>query len=139
MSPCSQSDGHDAPRLIGEAVPGEAAIIEDVVVGFEDAVRQPVISHELPDVFDRIELGAFRRQWQQGDVGRDDRGLSSNGTENLHKRTTKAGAPRRRDISAGLLFRTAAGYVVSEMDPDYRVAWPGAYPSDNQLRHSYSR
>ena len=72
MSPLAQSDGHDAPWLIGEAVPCEAAMVEDVVVGFEDAVRQPVVAHELPDVFDRVELGAFRRQRQQRDVGRDD-------------------------------------------------------------------
>ena len=72
MSPLAQSDGHDAPRLIREAVPCEAAMVEDVVVGFEDAVRQPIVAHELPDVFDRIELGAFGRQRQQGDVGRND-------------------------------------------------------------------
>ena len=42
MRPVAQSDGHDAPWLIGEAVPGEAAMIGDIVVGFEDAVRQPV-------------------------------------------------------------------------------------------------
>ena len=72
MSPLAQSERHDAPWLIGEAVPGEAAMVEDVVVGFEDAVRQPVVAHELPDVLDRVELGAFRRQRQQGDVGGDD-------------------------------------------------------------------
>lgn len=38
MRPLAQSDGHDAPRLIGEAVPCEAAMVEDVVVGFEDTV-----------------------------------------------------------------------------------------------------
>ena len=59
MCPLAQSDGHDAPGLIGEAVPGEAAMVEDVVVRFEDALRQPVVAHKLPDVFDRIELGAF--------------------------------------------------------------------------------
>ena len=62
MGPLAQSDRHDAPRLIHQAVPGEAAMVEDVVVGFENAVRQPVVAHELPDVFDRVELGAFRRQ-----------------------------------------------------------------------------
>jgi hypothetical protein len=72
MRPLAQSDGHDAPWLIGEAVPGEAAMVEDVVVGFEDAVRQPVIAHELPDVFDRVQLGAFDRERQQRDVGGDD-------------------------------------------------------------------
>ncbi len=69
MSPLAKSNGHDAPRLIGEAVPSEAAIIEDVVVGFEDAVREPVVAHELPDVFDRVELGALwsaTRHWHNG-------------------------------------------------------------------------
>ena len=38
MGPCSHSDGHDAPWLVGEAAPGEAAMVEDIVVGF-DPVR----------------------------------------------------------------------------------------------------
>ncbi len=59
MSPCSQAERHDAPRLIGETIPCETAMIEDIVVGFEDAVRQPVLAHELPDVLDRVEFGAF--------------------------------------------------------------------------------
>ena len=48
--------------------PGEAAMVEDVVVGFEDAVREPIVVHELPDVLDWIELGRFRRQRQERDV-----------------------------------------------------------------------
>jgi hypothetical protein len=32
-------------------------MIEDVVIRFEDAVREPIVAHELPDVLDRIELG----------------------------------------------------------------------------------
>ena len=44
-------------------------MVEDVVVGFGDSVRQPVVAYELPDVLDRVELGAFRRQRQQGDIG----------------------------------------------------------------------
>jgi hypothetical protein len=31
-------DGHDFPGHIDKLVPGEAAVVEDVVVGFEDAV-----------------------------------------------------------------------------------------------------
>jgi len=42
MRPLAQSDAHDGPWLIDEAVPGEAALVEDIVAGFEDAVRQPV-------------------------------------------------------------------------------------------------
>ena len=39
-------------------------MVDDVVVGIEDAVGQPVVAHELPDVLDRIELG---RAWRQGE------------------------------------------------------------------------
>jgi hypothetical protein len=34
----AQSDGHHAPWLIDEPVPGIAAMVDEVVVGFEDAV-----------------------------------------------------------------------------------------------------
>ncbi len=71
MRPIAKPDGHDRPGLIDELVPGVAAVVEDVVVGFEDPIGQPVIAHELPDVLDRVEFGAFRRQRQDGDVGRD--------------------------------------------------------------------
>ena len=64
MRPIAQSDGHDAPGLIDELVPGVAAVVDDVVVGFEDAVREPVVAHELPDVLDGVQFGAFRRQRQ---------------------------------------------------------------------------
>ena len=70
MCPFAQSDGHDAPGLIEELVPSGAAMVDEIVVGFEDAVREPVVAHELPDVLDRVELGAFWRQRNDGDVGR---------------------------------------------------------------------
>src|SRR6267378_1869439 len=62
MCPIAQADRHDGPRLVDEAVPGKAAVIDDVVVGLEDAVGEPVVADELPDVFDRVELGRLRRQ-----------------------------------------------------------------------------
>lgn len=68
MSPFSETDGHDGPRLSDEAVPGGAAVIEDVLVGMEDAVGEPVVPHELPDVFDRVQFWRPRRQRQQRDV-----------------------------------------------------------------------
>ena len=71
MRPLAQADGHDAPWLIDEAVPGVAAVVDDVVVGREDAVREPIVAHELPHVLDRIEFGTFGRQRQEGDVGRN--------------------------------------------------------------------
>ena len=72
MRPLPHADGHDAPWLIDEVVPGEAAVVDDVVVGLEDPVGEPVIAHKLPDVLNRVELGASWRQRQQSDVGRHD-------------------------------------------------------------------
>ena len=70
MCPISQTDGHDGPRLIDEFVPGIATVVEDIVVGEEHAVGEPVVADELPDVLDRVEFGALRRQWHERDVGR---------------------------------------------------------------------
>ena len=56
------------PRLIDQFVPGEAAMVENILVRGEDPVGDPVISDELPDVFDRIEFGRLCRQGQQRDV-----------------------------------------------------------------------
>src|SRR5258705_7498327 len=64
----AQSDGHDARGLIDELVPRHTAVVDEIVVRFEDTVRQPVVTQDLPDVFDRIELGTFRRQRHNGDV-----------------------------------------------------------------------
>jgi len=52
----AQSDGHDAPGLIDQVVPSLAAMIDEIVVGFEDPVGKPVVAHELPDILDRIKL-----------------------------------------------------------------------------------
>ena len=35
-------------------------------------IREPVIAHKFPDVLDRVELRAFRRQRDNVDVGRHD-------------------------------------------------------------------
>jgi hypothetical protein len=69
VRPLAQSDGHDLPGSVDEHVPGIAAVIDDIVVGFEDAVREPVVAHILPDVFNGIEFRAFRRQRDNGDIG----------------------------------------------------------------------
>ena len=43
MSPSAVSNGHDAPGLTDQAVPSMAAMIDNLVVGFEYAVGEPVI------------------------------------------------------------------------------------------------
>ena len=45
-------------------------MVDEIVVGLEDAIGEPVVAHELPDVFHRIEFGGFRWQGDDGDVGR---------------------------------------------------------------------
>ena len=50
MRPLAQSDGHDSPGLIEELVPRHTAVVDEIIVRFEDAVRQPVVTQELPDV-----------------------------------------------------------------------------------------
>jgi hypothetical protein len=37
--PVAQTDGHDLPRLIDESVPGVAAVVDDIVEGFEDPIE----------------------------------------------------------------------------------------------------
>ena len=66
MCPLAHTDGFDAVGLIDQFVPGVTAVIDDFGVGSEDAVGEPVVPHELPDVFDWIELGTFG--WQRDDA-----------------------------------------------------------------------
>lgn len=72
MGPFASSDGHDVPWLIDELVPGLAAVVDDVVVGGEDAVGEPVVAHELPDVFNWVQFGTFGRQSNDTDVAGHD-------------------------------------------------------------------
>ena len=68
MGPLAQSDGHDFPRLIDDAVPSLAGGIEDILVGLEDAVGEVGLPEVLPEVFDRVQLGGAGWQEEQGDV-----------------------------------------------------------------------
>ena len=43
-------------------------MIYDVVEGFENSVRQPVLPHELPDIFLAVEFGCAWRELQERDV-----------------------------------------------------------------------
>jgi len=43
-------------------------MVDDILIGLEDAVGEPIVAHELPDIFDRVQLGRFGRQRQDGDV-----------------------------------------------------------------------
>ena len=43
-------------------------MVENIVVGGEHPVGQPVVAHELPDIFDRVEFRAFGRERDDADV-----------------------------------------------------------------------
>ena len=57
MSPLPPTDGHDLPWSVLQFSPSVAAVVDDILIGFEDAVREPVFTDELPDVFNGIEFG----------------------------------------------------------------------------------
>jgi hypothetical protein len=44
-------------------------MVDDLVVGAEHSVREPVVAHELPHILLRIELRAFRWDRDDRDVG----------------------------------------------------------------------
>jgi hypothetical protein len=37
-------------------------MVDEIVIRFENAIGEPVVANELPDVFRRVEFRAFRRQ-----------------------------------------------------------------------------
>jgi hypothetical protein len=47
------------PWLVDELVPCGTAMIDEVAVGFEDAVGEPIVPHELPDILHRVEFRVF--------------------------------------------------------------------------------
>ena len=66
-------------------------MVEDVVVGFEDAVREPIVAHELPDVLDR--------QRQERDVVWDGKPLRDMPSRLIKKKdSVRAGRDRKRDF-----------------------------------------
>ena len=99
MSPVSQSDGHDEPRLIRELVPRRAAVIEDVAVGGEDSVGDPVLAQELPDVLDGVQLRRLSRKRHEGDVVRDHKFLGLMPARLIHQdKGMRPGCDRLRNL-----------------------------------------
>ena len=94
MGPIAQPQGYDDPGLLNELVPSVTAVVEDVWVGGEDPVRQPVLAHELPDVLDRVQLGRLGWERHKGDVGRDHQPARLMPTGSVHK---NEGVGARRD------------------------------------------
>lgn len=118
MGPFAHSDGHDLPRLINEPVPGAAAVIDDVVVVREDAVRQPVVPHELPEVLDWVQFRRPRWQEHQGDVVRHlqlRRDVPAGLVENEHG--VRTGIDGVADFGKVLLHRLGVAIGKDEASP----------------------
>ena len=87
MCPVAQTDGHDEPWLVDEGVSGTAAVVDQVLLGCEHTVGEPIVAHELPEVLDRVQLGALGWQGHEGDVGRHDEAVRwSRGADGLVSR-----------------------------------------------------
>jgi hypothetical protein len=129
MCPVSRSDGHDAPWLFGELVPAFAAMGDDILVAFEDAVGQPVVAHELPDIFDRVQ---FRRAWRQRDdcdvVG--DRELGGSVPSSLVKDQDGVGTGIDLAADGGEVLGHRMGVAVGHDDPG-TFAFGRAYGTEN--------
>jgi len=47
-------------------------MVDEILAGLEGSVREPVILHELSDVLDGVQFRRLGREWQDGDVFRND-------------------------------------------------------------------
>jgi hypothetical protein len=47
VNPIAQAVGHDDPGLVDELVPSVTEVIDDLLVGGEDPVGEPVVAQEL--------------------------------------------------------------------------------------------
>ncbi len=129
MSPIAEADRHDDPGLGDELVPGIAAVVEDGTIGGEDPVGEPVVAQELPEVLDRVQLRAFGRQWQEGEVGRHDelvRQVPSRLIEQQHG--VRSRRDRLGDLGQVQVHRRAVAARQNEGRP---LALPGADGAKN--------
>jgi hypothetical protein len=55
----AQSDGHNPPRLVDELVPCLAAVVDEIIVGFEDAIGEPIVAHECQTFSTGLSSGHF--------------------------------------------------------------------------------
>jgi transcriptional regulator with XRE-family HTH domain len=66
--PGAVGDGGQPLGLLGQAVPGVAASIEDGVVGIPNLVAEPVAAEVLPHILHGVQFRRVGRQRQQGEV-----------------------------------------------------------------------
>ncbi len=66
MRPVPHSDGYDVPPLVDEPIPSVAAVIDDVLVGFEDAIGQHGVLAGRDNLGDFLKVQVHRLRVAQG-------------------------------------------------------------------------
>src|SRR5215204_3518276 len=74
MGPVSEADGHDEPGLVDELVPSVTAVINNLLVGTQDPVGEPVVAHDCQ---------TFSTGFNSGDRGGSGRSVMLAGTFSL--------------------------------------------------------
>ena len=104
-------------------------MIDDIVIGFEDAVGEPVVAHELPDILDRVQFGTSGRQRHEGDIGghyQFGRAMPPCLIEYQNSMRT------RRDVEGDLLKMQAHRFAVAAGQDDARpLALGGTYCTED--------
>jgi hypothetical protein len=101
VSPISEADGFDLVRQVEKAVPG---VFEDGLIVFEDAIGQPVLAQELPDILHRVQFRRACRQQDRHDVAGNPEtagGVPSGPIEQEHRASAMCDLARD-DIEMGL-------------------------------------
>ena len=102
-----------------------ATVVDDVVVGFEDTIRQPVVAHELPDVLDRVEFWTPGRQRHERDVPRHDQFGRSVPSGLIEQATACASGATWKAISSRCMLIASLLHLGMTM--------PAALPSAGQI------
>ena len=96
--------------LIDKRVPAVAAVVDDVVEGFEDPIGEPILAHELPDILLAVELGRARRQRHELDVSRNPELLRTVPSGLIEDQN---GVGARRDFGGDLIEMKLHGFAVA--------------------------
>lgn len=106
--------------LIDELVPRFTIDVDNLFAGCEDAVGEPVVVDELPDVLDRVEFRAFGQEYGNADVAGDIE-LAGHVPTGLIHQHNRVGIRRDGERYLGQLQQHAIGIAKGWTSP---VPWP---------------
>src|SRR3984885_6663489 len=103
MGPIAKAYGHDPPGLIDEVVPSLAAMVDDVVAGFEDRFESQLSRRNCQTFSCGLSSGHFAGNGIKVMLG----GMTSRPTD--ASRPDRREAPRGRPARSERRFRPGAG------------------------------